>query len=166
MRLAALALWLLGSAACGGEEVDLTGVYRVDADVGASPCGADQPLPMPPPFLKFEKDSFLGSEFFSMSTCSDMAATNCTGGGLFGDSFGEPIDGGWRGTVFSASGTSTCTLSYTEQTAKLTGAALVVDSTTYSEDVTDPALCTTDEAEKRGTKMPCEEHERIDATRL
>jgi len=153
-------------AACGTDEVDLTGVYRVDADVGASPCGADQPLAMPPPFLKFAKEEFIGTEYYSMQTCSDQAATNCSGGGLFGDSFAEPIDGGWRGVVTASSGDTTmCILSYTNQTAKLTGTMLVVDSETHSED-TMGTECSPEEAERRNTKMPCIDHERIDATRL
>ncbi|HEY5923843.1 MAG TPA: hypothetical protein VIV11_19315 [Kofleriaceae bacterium] len=152
-------------AACGPDEIDLTGIYRVDADVASMPCGADQPVAMPPPYLKFAKGAFLGAEYFSMLTCSDEAGTNCTGGGLFGDSFAEPIDGGWRGVIYSASGTMTCLLAYTEQTAILDGAHMVVDTTTYSEE--DPtAECTAEEAERRNTQMPCTEHEQIDATRL
>jgi hypothetical protein len=154
-------------AACGTDDVDLTGVYHVDADVSAMPCGADQPLPMPSPFLKFVKNDFIGTEYFSMERCSDMAATNCSGGGLFGDSFAEPIDGGWRGILSSASGTTTCLYAYTEMTAKLSNRALVVDSETHSEEaMVDASACTAEEAEKRGKKMPCTEHERIDATRL
>ena len=30
----------------------------------------------------------------------------------------------------------------------------------------DEAHCTTDEAEKRGTTMPCEMHEHVEATKL
>ncbi len=159
--LAALAL----AAACS-DDVDLTGVYRVDADVASSPCGTDQPIMMPPAYLRLAKDELLGNEYFSLQTCSDAAGTDCAGGGLFGTSFHEPIDGGWRGVMYSASGTTaTCDLSYTEHTAVLTSAMLVVDITTYSEQTSDVA-CTVDEAEARGTTMPCSDHERIDATRL
>jgi hypothetical protein len=42
-------------AACGPDEVDLTGMYRVDTNVGSRPCGADQPLMMQPPYVKFAK---------------------------------------------------------------------------------------------------------------
>jgi hypothetical protein len=101
-----------------------------------------------------------------MLTCSDEAGTNCSGGGLFGDSFPEPIDGGWRGILSSASGTTTCSLSFTEQTAILTGTKLVVDIATHGEDTSSTSSCTAEEAEKRGKAMPCTEHERIDATKL
>jgi hypothetical protein len=154
-------------AACGPDEVDLTGMYRVDADVGSMPCGTDQPVMMPPPYLKFAKGEFLGAEYFAMLTCSDEAGTNCSGGGLFGDSFPEPIDGGWRGILSSASGTSTCVLAYTDQTAILgLNGKLVVDVATHGEEASTSTSCTAEEAEKRGKAMPCLEHERIDATRL
>ena len=153
-------------AACGPDEIDLTGIYRVDADVASMPCGGDQPVATPPPYLKFAKGAFLGAEYFSMLTCSDEAGTNCTGGGLFGDSFAEPIDVGWRGVVYSASGSTTCLLSYSDSTAILDGTKLVVESTTYSEETQTASECTAEEAERRNTKMPCSEHEQIDATRL
>jgi hypothetical protein len=163
VRCALAALVLL--AACS-DDVDLTGVYRVDTNVASSPCGADQPVMTPPAFLKFQKEAFITEEYFSMLTCTDAAGMDCTGGGLFGDSFPEPIDGGWRGVVYSAIGTApSCFLAYTEQTAKLSGVKLVVDISSYGEQVSDEALCTTDEAEKRGMKMPCTDHERLDATR-
>lgn len=162
-----LAVAAVALAACGSDEVDLAGVYRVDTQVGSSPCGADQPLPLRPPFLKLTKAEIFGAPYFAMETCMDEAATSCSGGGLFGDSFAEPIDGGWRGVISSASGTSTCLLAYTEQTALLSGVSLVVESNVYSEDATVSADgCTAEEAEKRGTTMPCTEHERIEATKL
>jgi len=156
---------LLVVAACGTDEIDLTGIYRVDADVGSMPCGADTPLAMPPPYLKFAKGEIFGAEYFAMLTCSDEAGTNCSGGGLFGDSFPEPIDGGWRGVISSASGTTTCSLLFIEQIAKLSDVALVVDIATHGEEGS-PSACTAEEAERRGKDMPCIEHERIDATKL
>jgi hypothetical protein len=164
MRRAFSILVLL--AACGSDDVDLTGVYRVDTNVASSPCGADQAVMTPPAFLKFAKEEFLGAEYFSMQTCTDAAGADCTGGGLFGYSFPEPIDGGWRGVVTASSGTTTCLLSYTEETALLTGTKLVVEITNYSEETAPGAACTTDEAEKRGTSMPCTDHEQFDATKL
>ena len=157
---------LVSAAGCGSDDVDLTGVYRVDADVGSMPCGADQPVMTPPPYLKFEQQEIFGTKYFAMLECSDEAATNCSGGGLFGDSFAEPIDGGWRGVVSSASGTTSCYYSFLEQTAKVDGMKLVVESNEYSEMTADATNCTAEEAEKRGKTMPCTTHERIDATKL
>ncbi|HEY5951546.1 MAG TPA: hypothetical protein VIV40_38900 [Kofleriaceae bacterium] len=164
-RVAALvAIGLCG--ACGTDDVDLTGMYAVDGDVGSMPCGTDQPLPMPPAYVKFQQETIFGSDYYAMLTCVDAAGTNCEGGGLFGDSFTEPIDGGWRGIITTSSGTTTCLLSYTELTAKLASSKLVVETNQHSEEVTDGSPCTTDEAQKRNTAMPCTEHERLDATRL
>ena len=164
MRLALAAVVLI---ACGEDEVDLTGVYRVDRDVASMPCGSDQPVMMPPPYLKFTKGEIFGSPYFAMEECADEAATNCSGGGLFGDSFAEPIDGGWRGILSSASGTTSCTLGYSISTAKLAGKALTVERTEHSEMTTGGAdQCTAEEAERRGEDMPCTEHELIDATKL
>ena len=163
-RLLVAAL-LLQLGACGEDDVDLTGVYRVDSDVGSAPCGSDQALPMPPPYLKFTKAEIFGAPYFAMETCSDEAATNCSGGGLFGDSFAEPIDGGWRGVLSAASGTTTCTLTYRISIAKLSGVKLTVEHTEHGEDTT-TGECTAEQAEMRGEDMPCTEHEKIDATKL
>jgi hypothetical protein len=115
--------------------------------------------------------SLFGGDYFSMSECTDQAGTDCSGGGLFGDSFTEPVDNGWRGVVTSSSSGGsadpTCTLFYSESSALLTGTSLAVETSDYSDDVDNTAaLCTTDEAEKRNTKMSCIEHKRLDATRL
>ena len=163
-RLALIAALL---AACGSDAVDLTGVYRVDSDVASMPCGTDAPVMTPPVALKFAKSNFFGTDYFSYSECDDIAGTMCNGGGLFDNSFSEPVDGGWRGVVTSSGGGgTTCTISYAEQTATLSGIQLVIEVKRYSEDVDNtPALCSTDEAQRRNTSMPCAAHERIDATK-
>jgi hypothetical protein len=165
------AAMLIAAAGCGGDDVDLTGVYRVDSAVGSMPCGTDVPLAMPPAYIELSKQTFFGAEFFSLQECRDAAATDCTGGGLFGDSFAEPIEGGWRGVVTAAfsggSSDPTCTLRYSLGTALLAGSTLTVESTDYSEEVANTeALCSTDEAERRSTMMACIAHEQLVATRL
>jgi hypothetical protein len=162
---------LLAAVGCGGDDVDLTGIYRVDSAVGSMPCGTDMPLAMPPAYVELAKQTFFGVEFFALQECRDAAATDCSGGGLFADSFAEPIDGGWRGVVSAAfSGGSAdpmCTLRYSVGTALLAGATLTVESTEYSEQVANTAeLCTSDEAGRRGTMMACIAHEQLVATRL
>lgn len=156
--------------ACGGDDggIDLTGIYRVEAAIGSAPCGTDVPDPDAPPFLRFTKEEILGAPYFAYEGCMDEAGTDCGGGaGVFGGVF-EPIDGGWRGVVTSSSGTGgTCALGYFEQTALLDGTMLVIESNRHGETVALPeAQCRPEEAEKRGDAMPCEEHVRIDATRL
>ena len=165
MKRAALALAL---AACGPDEIDITGFYRVDADVSSTnSCDNDQPVAMAPVALKFSQGNLFGSEYFYYDECDDLAGINCSGSGLFGTSFAEPIDGGWRGTVTASGGTApNCVISYTDQTAILHGTLMIVEISTYSEAVTTEAACAPEEAEKRGTKMPCTAHERIEATKL
>jgi hypothetical protein len=165
MKSAVLALAL---AACGPDEVDLTGLYRVDADVSSTnSCNNDQPVANPPIALKFSQGNLFGSEYFYYDECGDLAGASCSGSGLFGTSFAEPIEGGWRGTVTASGGTApNCVISYTEQTALLHGTVMIVEISTYSEDVTTAAECAPEEADKRGKNMPCTAHERIEATKL
>ncbi len=160
---------LIVLSACGGDSgTDLTGMYRVDVAVGSMPCGEDQPLPSIAPFLRFAQDEFLGQKYFKYDGCNDEAGTDCAEtGGLFSGFF-EPITDGWRGVVTSSSGSNgTCLLNYFEQTAILKGTALVIDGSSYRDQVELPdAQCEPEEAERRGTSMPCAEHERIEATQL
>jgi hypothetical protein len=158
-------------AACGSDDVDLGGMYQVDTAVESEPCGTDAPQAMPPAFLKFEKMEFFGEEYYSMEECTDAAGSDCSGGGLFGDSFYEPIVNGWRGVLTSSSsgGSSDpmCRLFFSESSALLMGTTLTVESTDYSEEVANTeALCSTDEAERRGDSMACTRHEQLDATKL
>lgn len=157
----------LGALAACNDDVDLTGIYKVEADLQSAPCGTDQPLMNPPVALKFGKGEFFGAEYYSYQECDDLAATMCSSGGLFDASFSEPIDGGWRGIVTtSGGGGSTCTISYTEQTAILHGTLLIIEINNYSDQVDNtPTLCSTDEADRRNKSMPCSEHHRIEATK-
>jgi len=165
MRLHVLILVL---AACGGSDVDLTGVYRVDSAVGSMPCGADASITYPA-FLRFEKMEFLGQPFFAYDGCTDETATECTSvGGLIGGFF-EPTDDGWLGrTSFSSGGGASCTLGIINQSATLRSAALTIEISSHEEEVDGlpDDQCDPDEAERRGTEMPCIEHSLIDATKL
>jgi hypothetical protein len=161
------ALWLLLVAACSSSSgVDLGGVYMVTSDVSSSPCGTDTAVPMPPAYVKFSSDDLLGTKIWTYVPCMDAAGTMCDS---FGDSFAEPIDNGWRGVESSDSFSgSTCTLGYFLHTAVLQGKTmLVLEASDYIDSpMLDQAHCTTDEAEKRNTTMPCDMHERIEATKL
>ncbi len=167
MRAGAWIIALVVAAGCG--EVDLTGIYRVDSAVGSAPCGADTALEYPP-FLKFTKDEFFGRPFFTYEGCPDDTGEGCSSmGGLFG-AFVDPIDDGWeRRTSFSSGGGGgDCLLGLDLQTALLRDAALEVETSSYADQV--PGLseeaCSPDEAERRGTAMPCTGHTLVEATRL
>lgn len=163
-----LALAVLG-AACGSDEIDLSGVYRVDSAVGSAPCGADEPISYAP-FVKFQKDDFFGATLFTYEGCTDESGTSCQSmGGLFGG-FAEPIDDGWRGVLSSSSGGGPldCALGFTQQTAILKGSALTIEVSSHFDTVMglSEEQCSPEEAESRGTELPCEEHELVLATKL
>ena len=163
-RAALVALMLAG---CGTDDVDLTGVYEVTSNVSSSPCGVDQPVANGPAFLVFRKEKFLSAEYFVFDQCADAAGADCSStGSLFSGLF-EPFDGGWQGVATTSSHSGTrCVLGYSDETAKLAGTALVVEHAQYvfDGDLAE-AECTTDEADRRGTAMDCDDHERIEATK-
>lgn len=143
--------------------VDLGGVYRVDANVVSAPCGNDQPVATPPAALQLIADETFG---FVYTRCTDEAGTMCARPNPYTDSFPEPIDDGWRGIVTTAGGGTTCTLEYAEQSATLHGTLLVVEITTYRDNLDGSTVtCSPDEAERRGRSMPCTAHERLEATK-
>jgi hypothetical protein len=161
---------LAGVVACSGGDdgIDMTGTYMVTTDVESMPCGTDQPRMMPPAYLKFHKDNFFGVTLWAYDECNDAAATDCPG---FGDSYEIPKSNGWDGDEkFSSNGGSastTCSLGYIQSSARLVSGALTLEHTEYEDTVMLPdAQCTTDEAGKRGTSMPCTQHFHIEATKL
>ncbi|MGE0869549.1 MAG: hypothetical protein AB7P03_13365 [Kofleriaceae bacterium] len=150
------------------DDIDLTGIYRVDVNVSSAPCGADQPVANGPAYLSFYKDEFFGQDYFAYDECNDPEAIDCPiGGGLF-SGFYEPIDDGWLGRASSSAGFGgTCGLAYMEQTAVLNGNVLVFELAHYQDEVQLPDdECEPEEAERRGDSMPCLEHQRIEATKL
>lgn len=151
-------------------DVDLTGVYQVTSDVESSPCGADAPVAMPPPYVRWSQDSFLGTDFWGYAECTDAAGMVCNGGpSLFGNPLSEPTDDGWRGEVIQASngGDSNCVLGYTLGVATLTGTKLVYEQTEYSGMITTPPdKCTTDAAKQMKDSLACMAHQRMEATHL
>ena len=156
----------LGLGACATDHVDLSGSYKVDLHVGSMPCGADTAI-VGTPYLRFRKEELFGQPYFVFDSCNDANGIDCpTMGSLF-DGFEEPLANGWHGLLSSSSASGgMCALGYQTRTAILTGAALVIESSKYSDHVALPdASCTTKEAEKRGTSMPCDAHERYETTK-
>lgn len=150
------------------DDVDLSGVYRVDVSVASRPCGTDAPVTSGSPYVQLTKGDLFGTEYFAYSGCEDEAGTNCASiGGLFGGFF-EPIDDGWMGrSSFASNSGLNCSLGISETTAILHGDRLVIDGSTYQDriEITENQ-CTPQEAEKRGDQMPCTDHDRVEATRL
>ena len=160
---------LLAVAACSSSDgVDLSGTYMVTTDIASMPCGTDQPVMMPPAYLKFHKDNFLGVTLWTYDECNDSAATDCPS---FGDTYELQAPNGWTGdekySSNGGSGSTTCSLGYIQSSATLVKGAMTLEHTEYQDTVTLPdAQCTTDEAGKRGTSMPCVTHWHIEATKL
>jgi hypothetical protein len=169
MMVMRIAIALLALAACGPDDVDLTGVYRVDSAIGSAPCGTDATIEFAA-FVKFSKMELFGQEYFSYDGCADDTATECSSiGGLIGGFF-EPIDDGWlgRSSFSSGGGGDICLLGIGRQTALLKGNGLTIEVSGHEEEV--PGLttdeCSPDEAEQRGEAMPCVSHSLIEATKI
>ncbi|HEY1558963.1 MAG TPA: hypothetical protein VGF94_29270 [Kofleriaceae bacterium] len=159
--------WLLViAAACGSDDVDLTGTYMVTSDVGSSPCGTDAPITGAPAYLVFQKMNLLGHDYYVFEGCPDATGANCAEGDAFA-AFFEPVSSGWSNTETESSNAGTqCFLGYIASSALLHGTDLEIDGTEYQDMVCIPeAQCTTDEAGKRGKTMPCFQHEHIAATK-
>lgn len=164
-----LCLVVVALAGCTSD-VSLTGVYQVTSDVESMPCGADAPVTDAPAYVKWSKDSFLGTEFWGYAECTDSSGTTCSGGpSLFAFSLDQPIDNGWSGEQLQASngGDDNCLLGYEVGTATLIGNALVYETTLRSSMITTPpAQCTTDAARQMKDTLACEHHLKMEATRL
>ncbi|MGE0400962.1 MAG: hypothetical protein AB7T06_29905 [Kofleriaceae bacterium] len=150
------------------DELDLSGMYEVTSEVESAPCGADAPV-TGEPFIKFTRSELFGTPIYNYERCNDAAGTDCAGsGGLF-EALTEPIDNGWLGHLTSSSGTETggtCLLGLRETRATLNGSHLVIEEQTNEEEIPYvEATCNTDEADRRGTDMPCTEHRRIEASK-
>ncbi len=164
------ALGLVVVAACSSDATfDLTGMYQVTADVESMPCGTDQPVVMPPAYLRFQKMMFGGLTYFTYDECNDAAGTDCPNtGSLFSDSYVVPVSNGWTLVEKeSSSSGGNCTLTYIEGSALVTSGQLAIEHNEWSDNVQLPdAQCTTTEAGNRGKTMPCVDHYHIDATKL
>ena len=158
-------------AAFGGgcsDDVDLSGIYRVDVDVASRPCGNDVPVTSGSTYVKLTKGKLFGTDYFAYEGCTDEAGTDCASvGGVLGGFF-EPIDGGWLGrSSFASNSGLNCSLGITKTTAILDGDQLVIDGSTHQDRIEiDQNQCTPAEAENRGDAMPCTDHDRVEATQL
>jgi hypothetical protein len=151
------------------DEAALEGMYEVTSEVASMPCGQDMPVTGFAPYLKFVRGEFFGTPIYNYQECMDAAGTDCeSSGGIFG-ALTEPITNGWLGHLTSSSGTEasgTCLLAMSETRATLNGNQLVIEKQTNAEEIPYvEATCTTDEADERGTDMPCTDHVRIEASK-
>lgn len=158
----------LGAAACGKDGEELLGVWQVTTHTrNDTSCDAEGPPLGDPPFIKFISGEFFGQEYLEYVACTDAAGMACEEpGGLFGLLYAESIDDGMRAAIYSASGTaSDCLLSSTISTATVTAAGLRIETRHRLEDNVSNTACDADDAEARGTSMPCVELEVLTGTR-
>ena len=164
LLLAALA------TACGGsDEVDLSGVYAVDAHL-ADPGACENAAPVedsPGLSIRFTEQDFLGQTYYEWNWCADAAGESCEEYSGF-SLYGEPVDGGWESRItLSSYGTSECTVAMIRSTATLEGDRLLVETRNHiGTFVTDSAGCQPELAEQRQGDLACVQLEVIEATAL
>ncbi|CAN5699955.1 hypothetical protein BH11MYX2_BH11MYX2_20780 [soil metagenome] len=155
---ALLALVLL--AACGTDDIDLSGAYEITSEVDSMPCGADQPVVDGATFLVFKKEDLFGTDYFTFSECMDAAATDCSSTGSLFNSLTEPTDQGWNGHITSWSGSNgQCGMSVIDENALLSGNTLTLDVTDRSGTIALPdGECTQDAPDDHVDELGCDEH--------
>lgn len=150
---------LVACAACGDDDVDLSGIYAVTHHTeNSGDCVAEGNDVDDPPFFSMDPGELFGVDIFAYSECTSADPISCQAGGLF---FQLPIDGGWRNEQSGIIGGGNCVLSFQEATAVFEPSGdLRIESRRYEEAAEFPfsdPRCTTDEAELRGDTMPCAE---------
>ena len=158
MKLAIALILTTTLTGCGGD-VDLTGLYSVTSHrVNQTSCTVEGEAVTDPAYFRIEKDDLFGQKYFTYQECTSTDPATCSGGGLFGVLFSVAIDNGWSGQVSMSSGTGDpCSLSYGEHSAVFQDDdSLRIEIRVWGEEVTVPeADCGYEEAEARGTDMPC-----------
>jgi len=150
-----------------GEDTDLTGLYQVTYHTYSSDnCEVEGAAETEPPYFRMSKSEFFGANIFSFDGCESAADPECNDFLMVGSSFTQPVDNGWKSTVsYSSFSGGTCSLGFSKGTAILQGGELRIEARAWSEtDQIPDAACDPDEAESRGTDMPCDGYEVIVGT--
>jgi hypothetical protein len=163
----AFVLTSLALGACGGSGTDLSGMYQVTSiSEDTNGCGAGTMPTNPPAFLHPKSQDLLGQTIWNVEECTANDPMSCSGD--FVGFLVQEIPNGWSVPISSASGGmgSPCGYGYALETATLSKGVLTVESTFYAQTDTTPTqgMCSTDEAKKRGTTMPCKSHKIATAT--
>src|SRR5262249_8690841 len=141
-------------AACGSD-VDISGVYNTTYETSNPQGCTEGPMMIRKPFFQAKKQEILGQSLFTVSFCDTMDTGTCSTS-LGGAVLPQRPDDGYTGRVGIAGGGPTSTLGYIRAAAPLPGGKLRVEVKIYGGDVPLTAdQCTTQEAESRGTSLPC-----------
>ena len=171
-RTAWVWLWafaVAGPAACASDP-EIGGIYQTTVHTLNTMGCEEGPPDGDNPYFQIKKQDLLGHIVYGFGTCTSADPGSCTDLGLFSIAFTLPGENGWTGATASASsdGSQMCSLGYSESSATLqAGGGVHVELRTYLQDVMlSPDACTTDEAERRGTSLPCTRYEKIEGTRV
>lgn len=161
-RTTTLALGVL--LACGGSDVDLSGIYRVTYHTqNQNDCSVEGAPVDEPAYFRMSEEELFGQTYFSMSECTSADEATCSGGGLFlGMIFSMPIDDGWKGETSLSSGSGDpCALTYSEASAVFQDDdSLRIEIRAWGEEITvAEGDCGYELAEDRGKSMPCQNFE-------
>jgi hypothetical protein len=164
--LAIAAVVAAGMTAAGcSSRVDISGLYEVTAHtLNEASCDTEGAPVDEPPYFSIEKDEFFGQTFYVYNDCTSPSPDDCTGFGLFGRSFTQPISDGWKGQVSTSSGSGgQCYLSFRQMSAVFQpdGSLRIEDRMWQEQAELSEDRCDTDEAEARGSSMPCAHFEVI-----
>lgn len=171
MRTLGLATVLLGILAtgCGDDGPDIGGMFAVSYHTENEMGCTEGPPVTDPPYFQITKEEFFGAEYYAYAECTSADPTSCTSFGLFGLSFQQPEGDGWVGVMNVASGSGdTCYLSHVDASAMLQdGGGLRIEVTRYGQEAMLAGdACSAEEAESRGTGMPCEGFEVVVGTKV
>jgi len=163
MRLTLCSLLL---AACGSD-VAIEGLYQTTYETSNSQGCTEGPMMIQKPFFQVKKGDILGHSIYTAEFCDTMDPASCNGA-LAGAVLTQPIDNGWSGVVTISSGSNgTCSLEYITASAILSGTKLHAEVKQYGDTVMlADAQCTTEEAGKRGTSLPCKSFDVVEGTRV
>jgi hypothetical protein len=157
-------------AACGDDgssAEDLAGVYEVTAHaINSTGCGnATEPPNDDYSHFSLTPGDFLGQDYVSFGECTSADYADCNDFGLF-SAFIE-IGGDWKNEIHSSSGGGGFTCSLGKVDGVMTvgeDGSIHIETRLYNEDVEGltEEECDPDEAERRGTDMPCTELDVVD----
>jgi hypothetical protein len=170
--MVAAAAWVALAGGCGGSsESGFAGSYMVtqklEQDTGCDLAGSPVSVAPDETYFKLADDQLLGVPVVGWHACT--AAGSCDNTLDLFLSFGQQSGGQWTSVMSSAASSNTgCTWYYEQrQLGRVDAATIQVSEKHYTDSQATPAAgsCTTDEAQRRGTSMPCVEKIVITARR-
>lgn len=162
LRILLPALICVALAACGGSDsASLEGFYEITSHTdNKEGCDAEGSAVTDYSHFRLTRDEFFGQPFLALDHCTAAADEACSDLGFF-RAFIQ-ADGEWTHQISTSSYLESCYLGYTHGTIiEEPEGALRIEIRDYSQEDASlaEAQCTTDEAELRGTDMPCGSYE-------